>query len=288
MGEQIAVVTGANSGIGKETARALLREGYRVVMVCRNSEKAESARKELIQDTGNEKADIVLCNLDQMRSVVQAADRIKEICKRLDRLVNNAGILPDGKRTETDEGLEYTFAVNHMAYFLMTRELLPLLKSTSGSRIINVASDAHQAGEFDPQNIQLRKGYSTMKAYGNSKLFNIMFTRHLAKELQNTDVTTYSLHPGVVNTNFASESNSWFAKLFNVGRIFMLSPDKGAKTSVYLSTEEGIENNSGGYFKNSKLKKPGANAAHDDKACSKLWRISEEIADDVLTESALI
>jgi len=288
MDEQIAVVTGSNSGIGKETARALLREGYRVVMVCRNSEKAESARKELIQDTGNEKADIVFCNLDQMRSVVQAADRIKEICKRLDRLVNNAGILPDGKRTETDEGLEYTFAVNHMAYFLMTRELLPLLKSTSGSRVVNVASDAHQAGEFDPENIQLKKGYSTMKAYGNSKLFNIMFTRHLAKELRNTDVITYSLHPGVVNTNFASESNSWFAKLFNVGRIFMLSPDKGAKTSVYLCLQEGIEESSGGYFKNSKLKKPGVSAAHDDKACSKLWRISEEIADDVLTESALI
>ncbi len=287
MNEKIAIVTGANSGIGKETTRALLREKYRVVMVCRNRDKAESARDELIHDTGNEKADILLCNLDEMKNVVRTADKIKETYPRLDRLVNNAGILPNGKRSETDEGLEYTFAVNHMAYFLMTRELLPLLKSTSRSRIINVASDAHQGGEFNPQNIQLKKGYSAMKAYGNSKLFNIMFTRQLAKEIRNTDVTTYSLHPGVVNTNFASDSNSWFAKLFNIGKIFMLSPEKGAKTSIYLSTEEGIENNSGSYFKNSKPRKPGIRDAHNDEACRKLWNISEELAHEVLNKPAL-
>ncbi|TVR18183.1 MAG: SDR family oxidoreductase [Balneolaceae bacterium] len=285
MDDKISIVTGANSGIGKETARALLREGYRVVMVCRSKEKAAAARKELIKETGNEKADILLCNLDSMQHVADCANHIKNNYSRIDLLVNNAGILPDGERTLTDEGLEYTFAVNHMAYFLMTRELLPLLKRTPGSRVINVASDAHNAGEFNPGNIQLEKGYSTMKAYGNSKLFNIMFTWQLAKELKGSGTTTFSLHPGVVNTNFASNSNSWFAKLFNIGRIFMISPEKGAKTSIYLCTEEGIEQHSGKYFKNSALSKPGKSEAHDDDACRELWEISEGLLGKVIPQS---
>ena len=285
MAEKISIVTGANSGIGKETARALLREGYRVVMVCRSKEKAEAAREELIKDTGNENADILLCNLDSMQHVAETAKQITNKYSRIDLLVNNAGILPDGERTLTDEGLEYTFAVNHMAYFLMTRELLPLLKSTPGSRVINVASDAHNAGEFNPGNIRLEKGYSTMKAYGNSKLFNIMFTWQLAKELQGSGTSTFSLHPGVVNTNFASNSNSWFAKLFKVGRIFMISPEKGARTSVYLCTEEGIEQHSGKYFKNSKISKPGVYAAQDDDACRELWEMSERIVSEILPQA---
>lgn len=285
MAEKISIVTGANSGIGKETARALLKEGFRVVMVCRSKEKAEAAREELINDTGNKNADILLCNLNSMQHVADTAQQLKNKYSRIDLLVNNAGILPDGERTLTDEGLEYTFAVNHMAYFLMTRELLPLLKNTPGSRVINVASDAHNAGEFNPGNIQLEKGYSTMKAYGNSKLFNIMFTWQLAKELEGSGTTTFSLHPGVVNTNFASNSNSWFAKLFNIGRIFMISPEKGAKTSVYLCTEKGIESHSGKYFKNSKIRKPGVGAAYDDDACRELWDISEMLLGKILQQS---
>lgn len=275
--EKIAVVTGANSGIGKITSRALLDEGYRVVMICRNADKAEAAKKEITEDTGNDRADILLCDLSNMDQIRQTAAVIKSSYKRLDRLVNNAGFLPDGKRRETQDGIEVTFAVNHLAYFLMTKELLPMLEKTELSRIINVASEAHRYGEFDPENIQLKKGYTASKAYGNSKLFNIMFTHKLDKELKDKDITTYSLHPGVVNTNFAADSNSLFAKVFNLGRIFMMSPEKGAQTSIYLCTEPGIEKHSGKYFSKSKPIKPSKRAATDDQKCKKLWEISEEL-----------
>jgi len=181
------------------------------------------------------------------------------------------------RRTVTEEGLEQTFAVNHMAYFLMTRELMPLLQKTPKSRVINVASDAHQAGKFNPENLQLEKGYGALKAYGNSKLYNIMFTWQLAKELAGTDVTTYSLHPGAVKTNFAMESDSWFARLVKLSRLFFISPEKGARTTLYLCREPGIEHLSGRYFRNSKVRKPAVKAAHDDEACRKLWEMSEEL-----------
>lgn len=275
--EKIAVVTGANSGIGKITSRALLHEGYRVAMICRNPEKAEAAKKEITEDTGNDRADILICDLSEMDQIRKTADEIKSNYDRLDRLVNNAGFLPDGKRQETESGIELTFAVNHLAYFLLTKELMPLLEKTESSRIINVASEAHRYGEFDPENIQLKKGYTASKAYGNSKLFNMMFTHQFNKELQGKDITTYSLHPGVVNTNFAADSNSWFAKFFNLGRFFMMSPEKGAQTTIYLCTEPGIEKHSGKYFSKSKPTKPSKRAATDDQKCKKLWEISEKL-----------
>ena len=279
MSNKIAVVTGANSGIGKITARALLNEGFRVVMICRNPEKAEAARREITEDTGNDRADILICDLSEMDQIRETAAKINENYERLDRLVNNAGFLPDGTRQESPDGIELTVAVNHLAYFLLTRELMPLLEQTPKSRIVNVASEAHRYGEFDPENIQLKQGYSASKAYGNSKLFNIMFTHHLNKKLEGKDITTYSLHPGVVNTNFAAESDSWFAKLFNLGRFFMKSPEQGAQTTIYLCTEPGIENLSGRYFNNSKPAKPQKKAALDDEACKRLWEMSEEMVD---------
>src|SRR6056297_1791085 len=276
-----AIVTGANSGIGKHTVQALAGNGYRVVMICRNRDKAENARRDIIDKTGNDRIDILICDLSSMQQIKEAAETIRGTYSQTDRLVNNAGILPDGDREETDEGLELTFAVNHMAYFLLTRELMPLLESTPESRVINVASDASRSGTFNPDNLQLQSGYSTMKAYGNSKLFNIMFTRQLAKVIDGKDITTYSLHPGVVNTNFAADSDSWFARFFDLGRMFMRSPEKGAETSVYLCLEEGIEHLSGSYFRDKKPVKP-VKAARSDEDCKKLWDKSEEIASSLL------
>ncbi|REL39048.1 SDR family NAD(P)-dependent oxidoreductase [Rhodohalobacter sp. SW132] len=277
MSYKIAAVTGANSGIGKITSQALLNEGYRVVMICRNLDKAETARKEIIEKTGNDRADILICDLSEMSQIRETAAKIRQRYDRLDRLVNNAGFLPDDKRKESPDGIELTVAVNHLGYFLLTRELMPLLEKTPQSRIMNVASEAHRYGEFDPKNIQLTERYSASKAYGNSKLFNIMFTHHLNKKLEGKDITTYSLHPGVVNTNFAAESDSWFAKLFNLGRFFMKSPEQGAQTTIYLCTEPGIENLSGRYFNNSKPAKPQKDVALDDEACKRLWKMSEEM-----------
>lgn len=276
-----AIITGANSGIGKETAQELANNGYRVVMICRNRDKAESARLEIIDSTGNDRIDILICDLSLMNQVKETSEEIRNTYPEIDRLVNNAGILPNGNRKETDEGLELTFAVNHMAYFLLTKKLLPVLEKTPASRIINVASDAHRYGEFNPDNLQLENGYSTSKAYGNSKLFNIMFTSQLAKEIEGKDITAYSLHPGVVNTNFAADSDSWFAKFFNLGRLFMRSPEKGAETSVYLCLEPNIEHLSGSYFRDKKpVKLP--DEARSGESCRRLWDRSEEIAGSVL------
>jgi len=276
MDSKIAVVTGANSGIGKVTAQALLDEGYRVVMICRNPEKAEAARNEIVSATGNDRADIVICDLADMDQIHAAAEKIRESYGRLDRLVNNAGFLPDGDRKETPDGIELTFAVNHLGYFLLTQELMSLLEKTEGARVVNVASEAHRYGEFDPENIQLKQGYSASRAYGNSKLFNIMFTHRLNQELEGKNITTYSLHPGVINSNFAANSNSFFAKIFNVFRFFFKSPEEGAETTIYLCTEPGIESKSGRYFAKSKPIKPSKKVATDDEACKKLWEISEQ------------
>lgn len=277
-----ALITGANSGIGKMTAIDLAKQGYHIIMVCRNQEKAEKARKEIIEEAKNDKIDIVLCDLGIMNQIQEVAKKIRDTYPKLDLLVNNAGMLPDRDRKTTEEGLEVTFAVNHLSYLLLTKELLPLLGKTDSARIVNVASEAHRSGRFEPDNLQLEKGYSTYKAYGNSKLFNIMFTRHLARVIEGTGITAYSLHPGVVDTRFASNSDSIFAKLFNLGRFFMISPKKGAETTHYLCTEPRIEHLSGQYFVKKKSVKPKIKAATDDVACDRLWQQSEKILESVL------
>jgi len=333
-----AIVTGANSGIGKETARHLLQHGYHVIMVCRNPQKAEDARAELehgisnepmydsgrVQGRANEvvevtevaeaaeraekatvlettaeettasksRIEIEICDLSDMSSIRELATRLRARLTSVDRLINNAGILSPARRELTREGFEKTFATNHLAYFLLTRELMPLLKAAPEVRIINVASDAHRYGRFEPTNLQLERGYNTSKAYGNSKLFNIMFTHELAKRLSDngsgngsgsgsgnrpgngSNITTYSLHPGVVNTNFAAGNNSLFGRLFNLGRFFMLSPEKGARTTNYLATEPNMERWNGRYFSNEKLSKATPIATNDD-ACKTLWEQSE-------------
>jgi NAD(P)-dependent dehydrogenase (short-subunit alcohol dehydrogenase family) len=276
-----AIVTGANSGIGKITALELAKKNFDVVMVCRNRKKAERAKKDIFDETGSLKLHIEISDLSIMADIVNTSKRIKEKFSAVHLLVNNAGILPQSSRQTTDEGFEKTFAVNHLAYFTLTNELLPLLKKAENARVINVASEAHRSGIFDPDNLQLETGYSTIKAYGNSKLFNIMFTRQFHKELEGSSVTTYSLHPGVVSTNFAANSDSFFAKLFNFGRFFMLSPEKGASTTIYLCTEPRIENLSGSYFNKSKAVEPSKIAQNDD-ACRQLWEMSRELVSAVL------
>ena len=251
-----ALITGANSGIGKMTTLELAKQGYRIIMLCRNHDKAEAARMEIIQETNNENIDIVICDLGIMNHIQEAAKTIRKNYSKLDLLVNNAGMLPDRHRKTTYEGLEVTFAVNHLSYFLLTSELMALLKNANSARIVNVASEAHRTGRFVPHNLQLEKGYITYKAYGNSKLFNIMFTQRLAREIKGTGITTYSLHPGVVNTNFAADSDSLYSKFFNLSRFFMISPEKGAETTNYLCTEPGIEHLNGKYFVKKKPVKP--------------------------------
>ncbi|MEX0723472.1 MAG: SDR family oxidoreductase [Gracilimonas sp.] len=275
MNNKLCIITGANSGIGFETTKALAEKGAYIVMVCRNEDKAETARKQIIEETSNRGIDIVLCDFAIQSEIRKAAEEIKKNYDKIDVLINNHGFLASEKE-ETVDGLEMTFAVNHIGYFLFTNLLLDHIKAAASGRIISVASEAHRAGEFDPENIQLDENFSPWKAYGNSKLFNIMFTKELARRVADTNVTANSLHPGVVASNFA-QSGSWIMKtLFTIGKPFFVSPKKGAATSIYLASSNDIKNVNGAYFRNKKVATP-SKTARDENAAKELWEISEKL-----------
>jgi NAD(P)-dependent dehydrogenase (short-subunit alcohol dehydrogenase family) len=275
MNNKLCVITGANSGIGFETTKALAKKGAYIVMVCRNEDKAEEARQQIIGQTSNPGIDIVLCDFSIQSEIRDAAEKIKADYDKVDVLINNHGFLASD-REETVDGLEKTFAVNHLGYFLFTNLLLAHIKASDYARIISVASEAHRSGEFDPENLQLSEGYKPMKAYGNSKLFNILFTKELARRLIDTHVTANCLHPGVIASNFAN-SASWIMKtLFKIGKPFMASSRKGAQTSVYLATSADVENVTGAYFKNKKAATP-SKTARDAGAARRLWEMSEKL-----------
>lgn len=275
MNNKLCVITGANSGIGFETAKALAKKGAYLVMVCRNEDKAEAARTRIIEETSNRGIDIVLCDFAIQAEIRNAAAEIKKNYKQIDVLINNHGFLAS-EQEETVDGLEKTFAVNHIGYFMFTNLLLDMIKAADQGRIISVASEAHRAGEFDPENIQLNENFTPWKAYGNSKLFNILFTKELANQLVDTKVTANCLHPGVVASNFA-QSGSWIMQtLFKIGKPFFVSPSKGAATSIYLATSDELEEVNGAYFRNKKVATP-SKTARDEEAAKKLWDMSEKL-----------
>ena len=275
MNNKLCVITGANSGIGFETAKALAQKGAYLVMVCRNEDKAEAARAEIIKETSNPGIDIVLCDFAIQAEIRKAAGEIKKNYKKIDVLINNHGFLAS-EEEETVDGLEKTFAVNHIGYFMFTNLLLDRIKAADQGRIISVASEAHRAGEFDPENIQLSDNFTPWKAYGNSKLFNILFTKELAHQLVETNVTANCLHPGVVASNFA-QSGSWIMRvLFTIGKPFFVSPKKGAETSIYLATSDKVKDVSGAYFRSKKVATPSKTARNAD-AAGQLWDISKKL-----------
>ena len=271
------MVTGANSGIGKSTAMALAKQGAYVVMVCRNEERAEKARKDIIDSTGNTGVEVMLADFAYQYEIRELADHFNSKFEELDVLVNNAGMIAS-KREETIDGIEKTLAVNHLGSFLLTNLLLDTLISADSARIVNVSSEVHRLGAsvFDLDDLQLVQDFTPIKAYGVSKLCNIMFTRELARRLKDTSVTANALHPGVVSTQLAEEAG-WVMKLFYlIGTPFMRSPSKGAETPVYLASSDEVEGISGKYFKSKKQVKPAAIALREDLN-RKLWEKSEEL-----------
>ncbi|XWN36481.1 MAG: SDR family oxidoreductase [Balneola sp.] len=277
MTNKLCVITGANSGIGFETAKALANKGAYIVMVCRNEEKAINSKNVILESVPDAGIAIVLCDFSIQKEIRLAADEITSRYKKIDVLINNHGFIAS-ERWETVDGLEGTFAVNHIGYFLFTHLLLDNIKAAKNGRIVNVASDAHRAGEFDPQNLQLEENFSPMKAYGNSKLFNILFTKELAERIKDTQVTANCLHPGVVRSNFGKSGQWWISMFYKVFGAFMTSNKEGAETSVYLASSEEVENVNGAYFKNKKAVAP-RKQARDMDAAKQLWEISEELCD---------
>lgn len=274
MNGKICIVTGANAGIGKVTAQKLAEQGATVVMVCRNQEKGEAALSEIKQKSGNARVELMLADLSSQAEIRRLTDQFKARHNRLDVLLNNAGVyIPN--RTLTVDGYEMTFAVNHLAYFLLTNLLLDLLKQSAPSRIVSVSSEAHKYGKIDFDNLQGEREYKGIPAYSNSKLANILFTRELARRLAGTQVTANCLHPGAVATSIFRNTPKpieWLIKMLT------LSPEKGAQTSVYLASSPEVEGVTGKYFEKKKEQVPSL-TAQDDHLARKLWEVSERLTE---------
>jgi NAD(P)-dependent dehydrogenase (short-subunit alcohol dehydrogenase family) len=268
------IVTGANSGIGLETAAGLARMGARVVITGRNREKSERA----LEVIGG-KSEVVVFDLSDLSSVRQGAEELLARCGRIDVLVNNAGLVHSSRRLSAD-GFEMTFAVNHLGPVLLTNLLIERIKQSAPARIVNVASDAHKAARrgLDFDDLHTERGrYRGMNVYGRSKLANILFTVELARRLEGSGVTANSLHPGTVRTGFGGDGDTGLLGIgIKIAQPFMLSPAKGAATSIYLASSPEVEGVSGKYFVRKKPATPSA-AARDEEAAKRLWEESERL-----------
>jgi len=280
------LVTGATSGIGKEIASGLVNLGATVVIVGRNREKCKSVLEELRAqfNLGNGKVNIsyLVADLSSQASIRQLAKEYVNSHQRLDILVNNAGVFL-AKRTTTIDGLEYTYAVNHLAPFLLTTLLIDMIKASSPSRIITTSSVAHRGARIDFDDIEFKKrSYNGFTAYGQSKLANILFTKELARRLGESEsasgsgsgVTANCFHPGAVRTSLVQDNPWYYRLIWTVAGSFFLSPEKGADTALFLASSSDVHGITGGYFVKRKQVKP-SNAADDEEAAVRLWKSSE-------------
>lgn len=274
MSGKTVLITGATSGIGEVAARELAAKGAKVVLVGRSAAKCEATAAMIRQATGNPAVEFLVADLSSQAEVRRLAAEIKTRYPRIDVLVNNAGAMISPRR-ESADGIEMTWALNHLGYFLLTDLLLDTLKASAPSRVVSVASDAHRmASGIDWDDVEGKKSYSAWRAYSQSKLANVLFTRELARRLEGSGVTANCLHPGFVATNFAAGRGLTF-RIFQVGaKLFAITPEEGAKTTVYLASSPEVEGASGGYYSKCKLVTPTA-AARDDEAARRLWDLSE-------------
>jgi len=273
MDGEVCVVTGATSGIGKATATALAGLGAQVVLVGRDRGRGEAAAAELAA-AGVSPPRLEIADLASMGQVRALAGRLGAL-ERIDVLASNAGLMA-GRRRVTTDGFEEVFAVNHLAPFLLTNLLLGKLTAAAPARVITVTSDAHTAARLDLDDPQLARGWDSWRAYANSKLANILFTRELARRLAGTGVTANCAHPGMVRTRFGREARLPVRVAVTLARPFLLSPQRGASTIVYLATSPEVAAATGGYYVRCQRREPSA-VARDDAAARRLWQLSEEL-----------
>ena len=276
MSGQTALVTGATGGIGLAAAVALAGLGARVGVVGRDEKRTAAAVQAVLAVPGSGGADGFLADFSDQREVRALAAEVLAAYPRLDVLVNNAGGYWSDRHVSAD-GLEWTFAVNHLAPFLLTSLLEERLRESAPARIVTVASDAHRAGRIEFDDLQAERGYAGMRAYAQSKLANILFTRELARRLSGSGVAAYSVHPGTVRTGFAREdAGRLFSLVLRAGALLMKSPEQGAHTSVYAASSPELVGRTGEYLAKSRVAKPSARA-QDDVAAARLWSVSEDL-----------
>jgi retinol dehydrogenase 12 len=269
------IVTGASAGIGQAIAQGLAARGAHVVLVCRSRARAEATQHALRTATGNAAIDIALADLASQADIRRLAQELLQRYPRIPALINNAGVV-NTSRTVTVDGLETVFAVNHLAYFLLTQLLLPRLVESAPARIVNVSSDAHHWDTLDFADLQNQRRYRGLKVYGQSKLCNLLFTRELARRIAGTGVTVNSLHPGGVATGLGWNNGWWAVLVAKVLKPFLRTAEQGADTAIYLTTAPEVANVNGRYFYNRREHRPSL-AAQDDEAALRLWEISEQL-----------
>ena len=273
---KVVVITGATSGIGQVAAEKLAGMGARIVVVARDRTRGESTLARLNAINPGVEHGIHYADLSRISEMKRVASEIAAVEPRIDVLVNNAGAM-FGSPQVTGDGLEMTFATNHLSYFVLTLGLRERLLASSPSRIVNTSSDAHRRAKLDFSDLQSSRDYGAFKVYGRSKLCNILFTRELARRLEGTGVTANSLHPGFVATRFGDHSGGAFATVIRLAKNFALSPEQGAETIVYLASSEEPAHVTGAYFYKCRQSTP-TNEARDGDAAARLWNESAMLA----------
>ncbi len=276
MGGKVVVITGATSGIGWVAAEKLAGMGARIVMIARDRSKGDAALARLREAGPRAAHSAHYADLSTIAEMKRVVGEIAATEPRVDVLINNAGALFSSRQLTTD-GLEMTFATNHMSYFVVTLGLADRLRATPGARVVNTSSDAHRRARLDFDDLQSAKGYRGFPVYGRSKLCNILFTRELAKRWIDTGVTVNCLHPGFVSTRFGDQSGGMFQRLIQVAKLFAISPEEGAETIIYLATSDEVAKESGKYFYKCRVVSP-TKEGQDDLAARRLWEESARLA----------
>ena len=276
MAEKIFLVTGATDGIGRVTALKLAQTGAKIILVGRNAAKGERVIAEIKRVSGNAEIEFELADLSSQQDIRALAKRLDDRLPHLDVLVNNVGAWFD-RRAMSPDGIEMTFALNHLGYFILTGLLLETLTRAPAARIVNVSSMAHRGRQIDFNDPQGAANYSGWRAYQASKLANILFTYHLAEKLADRGVSVNCLHPGFVASKFAHNNGGWLKwMMIIVQQLVAINEEKGARTSAYLAMAPEVAGVSGKYFVKSRVTESAA-VSHDSDVQARLWRLSEEL-----------
>ncbi len=274
LSDRICLVSGANSGVGFEAARQLAALGADVTLLCRDCDRGEGARDAIVESTGSSSVALLLADLSSPAQIREAVRSFRERHSRLDVLVNNAGaVFP--QRTVTPDGLEWTFAVNHLGYFVLTTELLDLIQAGAPARIVNVSSVAHRRARIDFDDLGHSAGWSTMNAYRRSKLANVLFSYELARRLDGRGVAVNAIHPGLVATNFGAGVR-WIRWLTRPARRFMTQPAEAGAAVVRLAVDPALEGVTGRYF-NQWDEERSSESSYDRELQRRLWEVSERL-----------